>query len=129
MINNIQFDQNTVLLMTPFALHSVTSEPGVSSQGVTVNSTSTATAITATTDCDVLHVNLPQNVPIVSSVTNPSLNIPTSIAGLSQSGSALHHQNVKDTDLLHVQWLLDNYECAEGVSLPRSTLYNHYVSN
>lgn len=26
-----------------------------------------------------------------------------------------------------VQWLLDNYEAAEGVSLPRSTLYNHYL--
>ncbi|MBV94746.1 MHC class II regulatory factor RFX1, partial [Eschrichtius robustus] len=27
----------------------------------------------------------------------------------------------------HVQWLLDNYETAEGVSLPRSTLYCHYL--
>ncbi|XP_064626427.1 DNA-binding protein RFX2-like isoform X3 [Lineus longissimus] len=26
-----------------------------------------------------------------------------------------------------VQWLIDNYENAEGVSLPRSTLYNHYL--
>ncbi|PAA57293.1 hypothetical protein BOX15_Mlig005903g1 [Macrostomum lignano] len=26
-----------------------------------------------------------------------------------------------------VQWLLDNYEAAEGVSLPRCTLYNHYL--
>lgn len=29
--------------------------------------------------------------------------------------------------ILQVQWLLDNYETAEGVSLPRSTLYNHYL--
>ncbi|KAK6188564.1 hypothetical protein SNE40_004716 [Patella caerulea] len=28
---------------------------------------------------------------------------------------------------VHVQWLLDNYETAEGVSLPRSTLYYHYL--
>ncbi|KAL4648572.1 MHC class II regulatory factor RFX1 [Arapaima gigas] len=28
---------------------------------------------------------------------------------------------------LQVQWLLDNYETAEGVSLPRSTLYCHYL--
>nr|XP_046160076.1 MHC class II regulatory factor RFX1-like [Oncorhynchus gorbuscha] len=27
----------------------------------------------------------------------------------------------------NVQWLLDNYETAEGVSLPRSTLYCHYL--
>ncbi|XP_013412050.1 DNA-binding protein RFX2 isoform X3 [Lingula anatina] len=26
-----------------------------------------------------------------------------------------------------VQWLIDNYETAEGVSLPRSTLYSHYM--
>ena len=26
-----------------------------------------------------------------------------------------------------VQWLNDNYEVAEGVSLPRSTLYSHYL--
>ncbi|XP_052774823.1 DNA-binding protein RFX2-like isoform X3 [Mya arenaria] len=26
-----------------------------------------------------------------------------------------------------VQWLMDNYETADGVSLPRSTLYNHYL--
>ena len=30
---------------------------------------------------------------------------------------------------LKVQWLLDNYETAEGVSLPRSTLYNHYLQH
>jgi len=26
-----------------------------------------------------------------------------------------------------LQWLQDNYECQEGMSLPRSTLYNHYL--
>lgn len=26
-----------------------------------------------------------------------------------------------------VAWLVENYETAEGVSLPRSTLYNHYM--
>lgn len=26
-----------------------------------------------------------------------------------------------------VAWLMENYETAEGVSLPRSTLYNHYM--
>lgn len=26
-----------------------------------------------------------------------------------------------------MQWLLDNYETAEGVSLPRSALYCHYL--
>jgi regulatory factor X 1/2/3 len=29
--------------------------------------------------------------------------------------------------LQQVQWLMDNYETAEGVSLPRSTLYYHYL--
>jgi regulatory factor X 1/2/3 len=26
-----------------------------------------------------------------------------------------------------VQWLVDNYETADGVSLPRSNLYHHYL--
>ena len=26
-----------------------------------------------------------------------------------------------------MQWLLDNYETAEGVSLPRNLLYSHYM--
>ena len=29
--------------------------------------------------------------------------------------------------IFQVQWLIDNYETAEGVSLPRSTLYAHYL--
>lgn len=28
---------------------------------------------------------------------------------------------------MQVQWLLENYETAEGVSLPRSTMYSHYL--
>ena len=28
-----------------------------------------------------------------------------------------------------IQWLISNYETAEGVSLPRSTLYNHYLKH
>jgi regulatory factor X 1/2/3 len=31
------------------------------------------------------------------------------------------------TSLSAVEWLLKNFELAEGVSLPRSTLYNHYL--
>lgn len=31
--------------------------------------------------------------------------------------------------LFQVQWLIENYETAEGVSLPRSTLYTHYQSH
>lgn len=32
-----------------------------------------------------------------------------------------------DFALQQVAWLVENYETAEGVSLPRSTLYNHYM--
>uniref|UniRef100_W5LIX1 Transcription factor RFX3 n=1 Tax=Astyanax mexicanus TaxID=7994 RepID=W5LIX1_ASTMX len=39
--------------------------------------------------------------------------------GLSSQRSALLNS--------HLQWLLDNYETADGVSLPRSTLYSHYL--
>ncbi|XP_053204609.1 DNA-binding protein RFX2-like [Panonychus citri] len=38
-------------------------------------------------------------------------------------------QNVRDTDIVHVRWLIENYETAEGISLPRSTLYSHYQTH
>ncbi|XP_023723000.1 DNA-binding protein RFX2 isoform X3 [Cryptotermes secundus] len=40
------------------------------------------------------------------------------------------HPNLSHTTRISpatVQWLMQNYEVAEGVSLPRSTLYNHYL--
>ncbi|XP_017778326.1 PREDICTED: transcription factor RFX3 isoform X1 [Nicrophorus vespilloides] len=40
-------------------------------------------------------------------------------------GSALSHAT--RVSPATVQWLLENYETAEGVSLPRSTLYAHYL--
>uniref|UniRef100_A0A7M4FX61 DNA-binding protein RFX2 n=2 Tax=Crocodylus porosus TaxID=8502 RepID=A0A7M4FX61_CROPO len=56
---------------------------------------------------------------------------------LSSSGAYLIHGGMENTrhSLSHtsrsspatLQWLLDNYETAEGVSLPRSSLYNHYL--
>ncbi|RUS79241.1 hypothetical protein EGW08_012971 [Elysia chlorotica] len=41
-----------------------------------------------------------------------------------------NHTPLAELSNLHtkeVQWLIDNYETAEGVSLPRSTLYFHYL--
>ncbi|XP_063259338.1 DNA-binding protein RFX2 isoform X4 [Prinia subflava] len=54
---------------------------------------------------------------------------------LSGSGAYLIHGGLENSrhSLSHTSrsspatWLLDNYETAEGVSLPRSSLYNHYL--
>ncbi|XP_063147055.1 DNA-binding protein RFX2 isoform X2 [Candoia aspera] len=56
---------------------------------------------------------------------------------ISSSGAYLIHGGMENTrhTLAHtsrsspatLQWLLDNYETAEGVSLPRSSLYSHYL--
>ncbi|XP_075453197.1 transcription factor RFX3 isoform X6 [Ascaphus truei] len=43
---------------------------------------------------------------------------------MENSGHSVSHTRASPATL---QWLLDNYETAEGVSLPRSTLYNHYL--
>ncbi|XP_056592667.1 transcription factor RFX3 isoform X2 [Triplophysa dalaica] len=50
------------------------------------------------------------------------------IGGNSMDGSSPHTaaQSTRASPAT-LQWLLDNYETAEGVSLPRSTLYNHYL--
>ncbi|XP_063770034.1 transcription factor RFX3 isoform X4 [Pseudophryne corroboree] len=44
---------------------------------------------------------------------------------MENSGHSVSHTTRASPATL--QWLLDNYETAEGVSLPRSTLYNHYL--
>uniref|UniRef100_A0A146KXS1 Transcription factor RFX3 n=6 Tax=Lygus hesperus TaxID=30085 RepID=A0A146KXS1_LYGHE len=43
---------------------------------------------------------------------------------LDEAPNIAHATRVSPTT---VQWLVENYETAEGVSLPRSTLYNHYL--
>ncbi|XP_051540670.1 transcription factor RFX3-like isoform X2 [Myxocyprinus asiaticus] len=48
------------------------------------------------------------------------------IGGNSMDGSTPHTQTTRASPAT-LQWLLDNYETAEGVSLPRSTLYSHYL--
>ncbi|XP_071434219.1 DNA-binding protein RFX2 isoform X2 [Pithys albifrons albifrons] len=45
--------------------------------------------------------------------------------GLESSRQSLSHTSRSSPATL--QWLLDNYETAEGVSLPRSSLYNYYL--
>ncbi|XP_046995248.1 DNA-binding protein RFX2 isoform X1 [Schistocerca americana] len=47
-------------------------------------------------------------------------------SGMESDGQDAHSHNTRATPAT-VHWLLDNYETAEGVSLPRSTLYNHYL--
>ncbi|XP_064138547.1 DNA-binding protein RFX2-like isoform X7 [Loxodonta africana] len=58
---------------------------------------------------------------------------------VSSTGAYLIHGGIDSTrhSLAHtsrwspatLQWLLDNYETAEGVSLPKSSLYNHYLQH
>uniref|UniRef100_A0A3Q2XJ41 Regulatory factor X, 1a (influences HLA class II expression) n=1 Tax=Hippocampus comes TaxID=109280 RepID=A0A3Q2XJ41_HIPCM len=43
------------------------------------------------------------------------------------SGNSQSYAHTARASPATVQWLLDNYETAEGVSLPRSTLYCHYL--
>ncbi|ELT97878.1 hypothetical protein CAPTEDRAFT_168129 [Capitella teleta] len=51
----------------------------------------------------------------------------TVIAALQHDRKGFSFFNPEFRNSLSVQWLIDNYETAEGVSLPRSTLYNHYL--
>ncbi|XP_026202195.1 DNA-binding protein RFX2 isoform X2 [Anabas testudineus] len=47
--------------------------------------------------------------------------------GGSMEGSRNHISHSSRSSSAMLQWLLDNYETAEGVSLPRCSLYNHYL--
>uniref|UniRef100_A0AAX7VHP7 RFX-type winged-helix domain-containing protein n=1 Tax=Astatotilapia calliptera TaxID=8154 RepID=A0AAX7VHP7_ASTCA len=46
---------------------------------------------------------------------------------LGSAGNSQNYSHTARASPATVQWLLDNYETAEGVSLPRSTLYCHYL--
>ncbi|KAF7695630.1 DNA-binding protein RFX2 isoform X1 [Silurus meridionalis] len=47
------------------------------------------------------------------------------IENLQKSEGIASHKSILLNS--HLQWLLDNYETAEGVSLARCSLYNHYL--
>ncbi|XP_067368945.1 DNA-binding protein RFX2 isoform X4 [Channa argus] len=47
--------------------------------------------------------------------------------GGNMEGSRNHISHSSRSSSAMLQWLLDNYETAEGVSLPRCSLYNHYL--
>ncbi|XP_010870127.1 DNA-binding protein RFX2 isoform X4 [Esox lucius] len=49
------------------------------------------------------------------------------IHGGGMEGGRHHTSHSSRSSSAMLQWLLDNYETAEGVSLPRSSLYNHYL--
>ncbi|XP_026178751.1 DNA-binding protein RFX2 isoform X3 [Mastacembelus armatus] len=49
------------------------------------------------------------------------------IHGGNMEGSRNHISHSSRSSSAMLQWLLDNYETAEGVSLPRCSLYNHYL--
>uniref|UniRef100_A0A8C6V4U3 DNA-binding protein RFX2 n=1 Tax=Neogobius melanostomus TaxID=47308 RepID=A0A8C6V4U3_9GOBI len=49
------------------------------------------------------------------------------IHGANMEGSRNHISHSSRSSSAMLQWLLDNYETAEGVSLPRCSLYNHYL--
>ncbi|XP_045475338.1 transcription factor RFX3 isoform X4 [Harmonia axyridis] len=69
--------------------------------------------------------------------TNTGAAAPTATVGYTTGGHYVVQQAVDTESLITsrnspqtsnaVQWLLENYETAEGVSLPRSTLYAHYL--
>ncbi|XP_043289835.1 DNA-binding protein RFX2 isoform X2 [Venturia canescens] len=46
---------------------------------------------------------------------------------VEEAASAANMTHATRVSQATVQWLLENYETADGVSLPRSTLYNHYL--
>ncbi|XP_056131549.1 DNA-binding protein RFX2 isoform X2 [Lampris incognitus] len=49
------------------------------------------------------------------------------IHGGGVDGGRYHVSQSARSSSAMLQWLLDNYETAEGVSLPRSSLYHHYL--
>ncbi|MCJ8734657.1 hypothetical protein PDJAM_G00237840 [Pangasius djambal] len=60
-----------------------------------------------------------------SSSRSSSAMLEMAIENLQKSEGIASHKSILLNS--HLQWLLDNYETAEGVSLARCSLYNHYL--
>ncbi|KAJ8668157.1 hypothetical protein QAD02_009820 [Eretmocerus hayati] len=58
-------------------------------------------------------------------ISGNSTSAPVSVEDANSSAANMTHAT--RVSQATVQWLLENYETADGVSLPRSTLYNHYL--
>ncbi|XP_048014407.1 MHC class II regulatory factor RFX1a isoform X5 [Megalobrama amblycephala] len=58
---------------------------------------------------------------------HPTRASPTTVSINEGEDNSVPSADKKLSSGPQVQWLLDNYETAEGVSLPRSTLYCHYL--
>ncbi|XP_050535558.1 DNA-binding protein RFX2-like isoform X2 [Daktulosphaira vitifoliae] len=74
-------------------------------------------------DVSYLTVNTTDSNP--TSANLDQINGVESDGGMQSSG-LMHANRISPAT---VNWLMENYEMAEGVSLPRSTLYNHYLTH
>ncbi|CAO1427183.1 unnamed protein product [Diamesa tonsa] len=70
----------------------------------------------------------PSSVAVTTQTTQQQITtITTSTSNLSETESTPNITHATRVSPATVAWLVENYETAEGVSLPRSTLYNHYM--
>ena len=73
------------------------------------------------------------STPLITAVTTrPETESPSFVStpgGESEPGGPHSLSYATRVSPATIQWLIANYETAEGVSLPRSTLYNHYLKH
>ncbi|KAF4014518.1 hypothetical protein G4228_005913 [Cervus hanglu yarkandensis] len=111
--------------LTVHGTQQVHSPPERSPVQANSSSSKTAGAPTGTVPQPLQVHGVQQSVPVTQerSVVQATPQVPK--AGPVQQLTVQGLQSVHVAQ--EVQWLLDNYETAEGVSLPRSTLYCHYL--
>lgn len=68
----------------------------------------------------------------VTPAQTPGHHLLPSVSIFSNNCHCMFQTKDKNSDVMNnclpqIQWLCDNYEGAEGVSLPRCTLYYHYL--
>lgn len=81
-----------------------------------------------------LEASQQQNLISAAATTQGSVPSGQTYLQVTQGGTTIQTQRHPITHTTRaspatVQWLVENYETAEGVSLPRSTLYNHYLQH
>ncbi|KAG8127212.1 hypothetical protein E2320_022276 [Naja naja] len=112
--------------VSPGASSSPTAIPSHGMVGLALDSAGTSQIVTSS-GTYLIHGGLENARHMLSHTSRSSpATLEMAIENLQKNEGITSHKSTL-LNSHQLQWLLDNYETAEGVSLPRSSLYNHYL--
>ncbi|TSY41750.1 DNA-binding protein RFX2 [Bagarius yarrelli] len=120
---NTYFDTQAGATQVTTVVSSASSVPSHGMVGITMDVGSSQ--VISSSGAYLLHGGMDGRHHTTPSSRSSSAMLEMAIENLQKSEGIASHKSILLNS--HLQWLLDNYETAEGVSLARCSLYNHYL--